>query len=194
MSTNQMQWLFATPVMEFNLAEHTTTIVKDAILRMNQSKNDLVHGVRASQNPAELTECKTLYEVFHKCIDEYANQLGFVKNVIYESWVNVLYKNGAVNVHRHPNSIISGAYYPHVAENSAELIFINPVDGFRQLDLTEHLPFSEIPNNPYAGVNIHRVRAVTGKLVLFPSWLQHYVPQNNSDLRITLSFNTIAAK
>jgi hypothetical protein len=38
--------------------------------------------------------------------------------------------------------------------------------------------------------NYRGFAASTGQLVIFPSWLQHDTLDNQSDLRITLSFNT----
>jgi len=38
-------------------------------------------------------------------------------------------------------------------------------------------------------VEFINISAETAKLVLFPSWLEHYVGYNNSDMRVTLSFN-----
>ena len=33
--------------------------------------------------------------------------------------------------------------------------------------------------------------AKINRMVLFPSWLQHYVPKNNSHDRISISFNVM---
>lgn len=179
-----MQWLFATPIKEFNLSAYATPTVISAILNMQHSYNNAVQGIRVQGNPAHLPECAHLYAKFQECIDEYSSELGFKRNVIHESWANILYKNGSVNIHRHHNSVVSGAFYPHVESQSAPLVFVSPLDGYRMIDLTQFTT----PTS-YAA-NIHQVDAHTGKLVLFPSWLQHHVPHNESALRVTLSFNT----
>jgi hypothetical protein len=64
------------------------------------------------------------------------------------------------------------------------LVFVSPLDGYRMMDSTR------FATPTIYGENAHRVSSTTGKLVLFPSWLQHYVPTNGSALRMTLSFNT----
>lgn len=185
MQTNKMQWLFSTPVMEFNLAHLTNHVVVQTLMNMQASTNNAVRGIRGARNPAELPELAALYVAFQHCIDTYSQELGLAANRIASSWMNILHKGGSVDIHRHHDSIISGAFYPHVHPNSASLIFVSPLDGYRMMDSTRFTTYT----SSYVS-NAHLVSSETGKLVLFPSWLQHYVPQNESELRITLSFNT----
>ena len=184
MESNTMQWLFPTPIMEFDLSPFANPTVTNALVNMQASTNSAVRGIRGAVNPAHLPELATLYQVFQQCVNEYSRQLGLRPNRIDSSWVNILHVGGAVDIHRHHNSIVSGAYYPHVHPDSAPLIFVSPLDGYRMMDsqkFATHTKYAE---------NTHHVSSATGKLVLFPSWLQHYVPPNTSELRITVSFNT----
>lgn len=184
MEPNTMQWLFATPVMEFDLSPFVNPTITNALVNMRASTNSAVHGIRGATNPAHLPELAPLYQVFQQCVNEYSRQLGLRPNRIAASWVNILRAGGAVDIHRHHGSIVSGAFYPQVQPNSAPLIFVSPLDGYRMMDsqnFATHTKYAE---------NAHHVSSETGKLVLFPSWLQHYVPSNTSELRITLSFNT----
>ena len=185
MEPNSLQWLFATPIIEFNLSSYVNVSITNALLKMQASKNSAVHGIRAANNPADIPEAAPLYQVFQRCVNEYSQKLGMRSNRIVSSWVNILHAGGSVDSHRHHDSIVSGAYYPYVSPNSAPLVFVSPLDGYRMMDSQPRVD----GRNPYAE-NAHRVLAETGKLVLFPSWLQHYVPPNASELRITLSFNT----
>jgi uncharacterized protein (TIGR02466 family) len=184
MEYSKFKLLFSTPIMEFNLASSINPAIIKVLTEMEGSTNNAVHGVRGSQDPSRLPELKSLYAIFQECVNLYCQELGLTPNRIESSWVNILYKGGAVDIHRHHNSIVSGAFYPHVNSNSSSLVFVSPLDGYRMMDSSRF-----VRNTEYAG-NIHVVPTETGKLVLFPSWLQHYVPPNNSDLRITLSFNT----
>jgi uncharacterized protein (TIGR02466 family) len=97
---------------------------------------------------------------------------------IKEMWANINTKYSSNGSHTH-SGILSGVMYFQVPENSGRLILINPAvrsDG--------HL----IRNKNFA-ITPHRLA-----LILFPSWLEHYVEQNLSDdVRISLSFN-IGAK
>jgi len=187
METNKVRWLFPTPIMEFNLAHLTNSTVVDALMNMQPSYNNAVRGIRGARNPMELPELAPLYTAFQECVDVYSQEIGLVPNRVGSSWMNILRKGGSVDAHRHHESVVSGAFYPHVYPNSANLIFISPLDSYRMMDSVRQRFTGR--NSPYIN-NAHHVSAETGKLVLFPSWLQHYVPQNESELRITISFNT----
>ena len=183
-TSDTMQWLFPTPIMEFDLSPFVNSTITNALLNVQSSTNSAVRGIRGAGNPADLPELAPLYQVFQQCVNEYTRKLGLKSNRITSSWVNILHTGGAVDVHRHHGSIVSGAFYPHVHPNSAPLIFVSPLDGYRMMDSQKFATQTKYAEN------IHLVSSATGKLVLFPSWLQHYVPPNDSELRITVSFNT----
>lgn len=84
--------------------------------------------------------------------------------------------------HNHRLSIISGAFYIYADKDAAPITFANPLMAHKM-----HEP--AIGGSTDYDVEFLNVPAETGKLVLFPSWLEHYVGYNNSDMRVTLSFN-----
>ena len=95
--------------------------------------------------------------------------------------------------HKHPNSIISVAYYVQANNNSAEFTL------FRQTGYNSHtgaaMPFimwdqMDKYQNNYT-YTWQSIPAKTGKLILFPSWMLHGVngPASN-DIRCALSINT----
>lgn len=186
MKSGEMKWLFPTPIMEYDLTEYLSTELNKSLLSIGRAGNTLVNGIRGDTDPRKLTGCKKLYEKFQECVGDYSRQIGIKTSYISESWMNMLTNGGSVGVHRHYDSIISAAFYPYVEPNSANLVFINPLDGFRMMDISA----SNYTGNGTYSSNVHVLTPETGKLVLFPSWLQHYVPPNKSNLRVTLSFNT----
>ena len=106
-------------------------------------------------------------------INDYLKTLTLPPTMLSSSWFNILYKGGSVEKHQHADSwdnkessVVSGAYYPYVEENSCPLIFENEDENY------ESIPTS-------------------GMMVMFPSWLSHYTKPNQSSKRITVSFNTI---
>tara|TARA_R110002073_G_scaffold125185_1_gene269684 strand:- start:267 stop:800 length:534 start_codon:yes stop_codon:yes gene_type:complete len=106
-------------------------------------------------------------------IKNYTEEFTIEPSLMSSSWFNILYKGGVVEKHQHAKSwddekgsVISGAYYPYVDENSCPLIFENEDENY------ESIPTS-------------------GMMVMFPSWLSHYTKPNQSNKRITVSFNTI---
>jgi uncharacterized protein (TIGR02466 family) len=186
MSKKDMHWLFSVPVGVYDLSHMLTEEINTTLQKIGYTQNDLVEGIRGTQDPSKMPELKHLYDEFQKYVDLYSAEIGINTSKIYESWMNILTMHGSVGVHRHYDSVVSAAYYPYVEEGSAPITFVSSTEGFRMLDV-QHTA----PNAPgtYTS-NIQHVEAKTGQLVLFPGWLQHYVPPNKTNMRITLSFNT----
>ncbi len=128
-------WLFSTPVAIFNLSDFVTDDVNHALQNIGYTTNSLVDGIRGDADPSKIPALKPLYNKFQECIDEYSNRIGIHTSYIYESWMNILSMNGSVGVHRHYDSVISGAYYPYVDEGSAPITFVSATEGFRMLDV-----------------------------------------------------------
>lgn len=186
MKPTVMNWLFSTPVAVFDLFDFVTEEVNSTLQKIGYTTNELVDGIRGDSDPSKLEPLQPLYEAFQTCVDQFSKEIGIRNSKIFESWMNILGLNGSVGTHRHFGSVISGAYYPYVDKGSAPIMFINSVDGYRMIDVNAAISDYGTPYNS----NIFSVQAVTGQLVLFPSWVQHYVPPNKTNMRITLSFNT----
>lgn len=116
---------------------------------------------------------------------EMTNAIGKMANVILkeyncapvtvkEMWANVNGKGCSNGAHIH-SGIISGVFYLQVPPGSGNLVLINPAvrsDGH----IIRAKNFSIKPEKL--------------AVILFPSWLEHYVEPNLSDdLRISISFN-----
>lgn len=108
----------------------------------------------------------SLCHIASKCIDQ--------KVMISEMWGNVNYKHCHNGAHTHGGEL-SGVFYLKAPKNSGRLILCNPAvrsDG----KLLRSPNFSVEPSDL--------------ALILFPSWLEHYVEPNQSDEeRISISFN-----
>lgn len=102
---------------------------------------------------------------------------------IYESWVNINTRNTFQHAHTHPNSQISGVYYHKCDGDEGDLIFYNP---------NPHIQYGSFPTNLNMCGGELRIPIAKGKLVLFPSWLQHKTIINKTDKeRISIAFNAI---
>ena len=90
--------------------------------------------------------------------------LGYEKN---EFWFNSASRGESTGIHNHIEyAIVSGIFYLQVPENSANLFF------------------KRGKNNEF------EIEAKKGKIVFFPSDLDHYVPKNKSnEARVSLAFN-----
>ncbi len=98
-------------------------------------------------------------------------------------WANVNGKFSSNFMHHHANSILSGAYYLKVPENSGAIYFADP----RPAALMLVPPVEEFNPLTYSKV-IYKPRI--GSMLLFPSWLMHGVETNMSEeSRISIAFN-----
>ena len=101
---------------------------------------------------------------------------------ITQSWLNYTEPGEWHHKHAHPNSFVSGVFYPQANRETDKIYFYR--DGFQQIKL------------PPENWNIWNSESWwfevgTGDLVLFPSSLEHMVETVQGDqTRISLSFNT----
>ncbi len=104
------------------------------------------------------------------------------------AWANVSRKGNYHRLHNHPNNCWSGVYYVDAGTEAPGY----PLSGV--LDLLDPRPFTEMvtaPGEPY-GQRIP-VRAEAGTMVLFPSFLYHFVnPYMGEGERISVAFNVKA--
>lgn len=102
--------------------------------------------------------------------------------VITQSWINKSGKGESHQEHFHPNSMVSGVWYPVIGEKLPPIQFRNKTQ--RDVSLQ-----CEKSNNFNCGIALLPIKM--GQLILFPSNLNHSVPTNQSETeRISLSFNT----
>lgn len=104
-------------------------------------------------------------------------------NFMVHAWANVSRSGNYHRMHNHPSSCWSGCYYVSANNPSASLAGV--------LEFYDPRPFTEMvatPGSPYGQRML--VRPVPGLMVLFPSWLYHFVhPSNSDEPRISIAFN-----
>lgn len=109
--------------------------------------------------------------------------LGYnIENIkITQSWISIKHPGQGHQVHNHPNSFISGVFYWQ--ENIESMYFKRPNDySLFQVDRIENLNFNEYEEFKPSKLS----------LVLFPSYLEHFVGVNHSNSsRYCLPFNTM---
>jgi len=116
-------------------------------------------------------------------VNKYAEEYGYEKLIIANSWHNIQYKNSFLSTHCHPNSVISGVLYLKVDSLSSKLFFYNP---------NPHVQFSNYIQRNKFNFKDESFEVKNGCLIMFPSWLQHGsgYQENKSEERISFSFNT----
>jgi len=92
-------------------------------------------------------------------------------------WANVLRNGGDNRIHNHPGAVWSGCYYVSCGAPVAE----PPFNGWIEFQ-------DPRPGNLHGGKE--RVEPEEGLLLIFPSWLNHFVnPFMGSGERISIAFN-----
>jgi uncharacterized protein (TIGR02466 family) len=97
---------------------------------------------------------------------------------IKESWCNISNKDSFQHFHIHGDTDLSGVYYHQTTSKDGDIVFRNPslVNRFHKLT--------------YDIDNSVKYKPEIGKIILFPSFLEHAVFHNTSDdKRISISFN-----
>jgi len=101
-----------------------------------------------------------------------------------QSWVNLHDRGGFNFLHMHEGSLLSGSFYLKVPAGSGALCFRDPRPG-----VTHGAIKGSVPNGH---ADIH-LKPSTALLVLFPSWMEHYVePHESDEPRICIAFNANA--
>jgi|SRR5579871_1406354 len=115
----------------------------------------------------------------------------FVGAAAISAWATVCRAGAYHAPHSHPDSAWSGVYYVNSGSDSPD----QPFSGMLEfLDPRAGAEAVSAPGDPYG--EPLRVRAQSGLLVMFPSWLYHWVhPYAGETPRIAVSFNaTMGAK
>ena len=196
--THELVKLFPTPVLvckciiDYSKEEkwcRDYDCTKENCVRDQHGKK-LKHHNRQSEDAFILDnpEMKGIRAFIQEKIDFYSNKVyNFSdKLVITQSWLNKNGKGELHHPHRHPNSIISGVWYPLIHRGLPPIQFQKPEDR----DISMHIGEGKL--NAFNSYTFN-LSMNKGDLVLFPSHLQHSVPENIIDEeRISLSFNTWA--
>ena len=102
-------------------------------------------------------------------------------------WANINSPGGYNQMHLHPNSLFSGAYYVKASPISGRLALMDPRPGVQQCMPARKK--GKIPTELWREIFCE---AIPGRMIMFPAWMWHKVEQNQSnDIRISVSFNFI---
>ena len=98
-------------------------------------------------------------------------------------WANMLSRGEFHRPHVHGNNFLSGVYYVKGGQG-AQIHFMTPNSGSQVI--VPHCIEHTIDNS-----DEWRVDAGDGRLILFPSWLTHFVGAVQTDERISIAFNVM---
>jgi len=181
--------VFPTPIFRYDVAPEVAKEIEDSFLGAIAEVLDL-----ARLAPAQLVQTQT---DLHRS-PRYQRLCGIALNAVRGAalacgwkdadylmtglWLNVSTRGHGHRSHTHPNNIFSGVYYLRVAEGANKISFEDPRGQASMVRMKgEKTTFM---------YDTYSEKVRNGAMVLFPSWLRHFVPANESDEpRISASFN-----
>ena len=124
---------------------------------------------------------KDIKNRIQKAVDEYVKMYGLQSVSVKMIWSNIQNVGSRLIEHRHPGSIVSGALYINVGDES-KLYFHNP---------NPYIYYSQYAERTDYNYEFQWLKVENGQLVLFPSWLKHgkYSEIIKMDGRMVVSFN-----
>jgi len=179
-----IQNLFPLPVGFARLGRDLTKTELDFILGQERYANEgnTTSADRKILVGKELTDIRDFIE---DAVLEYFKTVhdpkGDVSLYITQSWSNYTEPGQWHHKHAHPNSFVSGVFYLNT--NPDDRIYFYR-SGWQQI---------KFPPENWNSYNSESwwFEAITGRLILFPSSLEHNVPTvQGDDVRISMSFNT----
>ncbi len=200
--TAEADFLFATPLARFTVKDHER--LDKALLAEGARLRAIDEGVQKSNrggwhsegnifdNPADcIQELRALAtSAIHDLTRNISSKVDPAKLTMKLSgWMNANPMGGFNAPHTHPGAHWSGVYYvnqPDVEEgNSGMIEFLDPR--------------SDLPNWRILRADAFRlkkkIRPRAGEIVLFPSYLMHWVyPNESSEERVTIAFNATFRK
>ena len=192
MQVPKIHGIFPEPVYESKLGRELTKkelniINKCEINRYKDMMNsDQFNSSQSSDNYVlEKKELKNLKEDLNKIVIDYFEKVVCTKNSIFphitQSWINYSKAGHGLHSHSHPNSFISGVFYPSADKKVDQIKFFKGI--YERIKLS------------YDNYNTFNSRSwffpvETGSVLLFPSHLVHGVEnKEGTNLRISLAFN-----
>ena len=152
----------------------------------NSYKKDPKTNWQSSPNLHEQEVYKPLVDKIIECSRRIfdGNKLIYSGFKITDMWSNVSKQGEFHRPHTHSNNYLSGVFYVQSDKsNTANIQFYDPRP---QADVIT----TSVTESTRYNSHIWFYPSIENRMLFFPSWLQHYVPTNNSELpRSSIAFN-----
>ena len=153
----------------------------------NAVRKDYKPNVPYWQSTPDLYKRSEYYN-FTKSVLSFTAEILDKMSYVYEGfrvtdmWSNVLKPGETHKPHTHANNLLSGVYYPY-AEETSGIVFMDP----RPQASVIKPAMKELLLDT---CDVYQYDSNTNKIIVFSSWLQHFVPLNNSKSdRISIAWN-----
>jgi uncharacterized protein (TIGR02466 family) len=177
--------LFPTAVGSFQLGRDLTE-AEIKFIKEQPTRSNMGNTTSVDNYILEAKKLKDITKFIETSLNEYFQTVyapkGDVKLRITQSWCNYTEPGQWHHKHAHPNSFISGVFYPQANRETDKIYFYK--DGYEQIKL---------PTENWNTWNSESwwLEAEQGGLYIFPSGLTHMVETvQGTQTRISISFNT----
>jgi len=191
---------FPTPIYWYDLPD-ANTLNKNLIKNIEEWKEKDKGVKNTNQGGWHSTtdmHLKKEYEPLVKELNEFQKQIcveeGYTPPTFLSNmWANINHPGCFNKAHLHPNCQWSGVYYIKTPKDCGNLMIEDPRPGYAMTG-AQQVSDSKLP--PRLLRNIAYI-PIAGRLIMFPSFLNHYVDANKSKekgkkgWRISVSFNFI---
>jgi len=136
-----------------------------------------------------------LVSCVNKSASDYLRHAGVERDLSWslQAWANINRAGDYHNIHNHPHSYLSGTYYVQVPDAASSA---GSRDDLNPNAISFYDPRGQVNMNAIMGDGQvdpeHRLLPVAGQILLWPSFLMHFVHPNLCDEeRISISFNVL---
>ena len=174
---------FITPIWKFNIGADFDAEIATCYQIQNELPSAGKSNLGGYQSPT--IDLKTKFpNLMERIFPELNNVVtdSELKISIDNAWININ-KNRDTNLsHYHPHSALSGVIYLQFVLNAGGIVFENPT-------LSGAFPIDDSVQHFFGGYGIV---PTIGDVVIFPSYLKHYVEPNlSTEDRISIAFNMV---
>ena len=163
--------------------EHIDSMKEDIIKgSIEKSRGNWQSNPKIHKHP----KYKALVEAINVCSKHVLDDNNFVyeRFEITDMWSNILKPGEMHRPHTHSNNLISGVFYVE-SDANANIQFYDPRPQAGVI-------FPDVKKINDTNSSVYFFPSITNRIVIFPSWLQHYVPTNTSNKdRISIAFNVM---
>ena len=165
--------------------EETEVIMQTANYVTNEKgSGNNTHSISKNHYILEDSRMVFVKDFIQRQLEKYFLEIYAPKNkvslYITESWLNYYNESDGLHQHKHPNSVVSGVFYPKIKGGYIKFI----KDAYDMITVEPEV-YNDYNSYTYS------LSVKEGDLILFPSKLEHYLDEHkDNSTRISLAFNT----
>jgi uncharacterized protein (TIGR02466 family) len=144
-------------------------------------------GKEKQSNYLDLNELQPIVKTVTDLSNKISKEIGLKETqIVVRAWANLNNNAAIIQPHAHIKSVFSAVYYVKGAEDSGSITFITPINTLDYVINKEY-----ITKRTEFNTSELSLPPIPGSLIIFPSWLTHYVKSNQSNTeRISIAFET----